>query len=94
MGQLLVRNLDDAVIDQLKSKALERGTSLEQVARDVLTQAANVSDRQAWIERLDAMRATTTLDPDCDSVAEIRADRDALSRRFDPDLPIPGGAGG
>ena len=34
MGQMLVRNLDDAVIERLKRKALERGTSLEQVARE------------------------------------------------------------
>ena len=39
MGQMLVRNLDDSVIEGLKRRASERGTSLEQFARDALTEA-------------------------------------------------------
>lgn len=57
MGQMLVRNLDDAVIERLKRKAMERGTSLEQMARDILAAAAAEDDRQAWADRLDALRA-------------------------------------
>ena len=40
MGQVLVRNLDDAVIDALKARASARGLSLEAELRDVLTRAA------------------------------------------------------
>lgn len=40
MGQVLVRNLDDAVIENLKFKAEMKGRSLEQELRDVLTAAA------------------------------------------------------
>lgn len=76
MGQMLVRNLDDAVIERLKQKALERGTSLEQVAREVLTEAAQVDDRAAWAARADALRTQTRLDPSFDTVAVIRAWRD------------------
>ena len=40
MGQVLVRNLDDRVIESLKTKAELKGRSLEQELRDVLTNAA------------------------------------------------------
>ena len=40
MGQVLVRNLDDQVIESLKTKAELKGRSLEQELRDVLTNAA------------------------------------------------------
>ena len=40
MGQVLVRNLDDHVIEQLKHKAEIKGHSLEQELRDVITAAA------------------------------------------------------
>lgn len=43
MGQILVRNLDDAVLVELKRKASERNVSLEQLARDVLAEAAKPS---------------------------------------------------
>jgi plasmid stability protein len=40
MGRMLVRNLDDAVIGKPKRNALERGASLEPVAREAMTAAA------------------------------------------------------
>lgn len=40
MGQVLVRNLDDRVIENLKLRAELKGSSLEQELRDVLTAAA------------------------------------------------------
>ncbi len=85
MGQILVRNLDDDVIETLKARALERGTSLEQVARDALAQVARQTDRAAWIAEMDALRAQTAPDRNWDSVREIRKARDALARRLDPD---------
>lgn len=81
MGQMLVRNLDDTVIERLKRKAAERGTSLEQVARDALTEAARTSDRAAWVARTDELRAQTKFDPHWDSAAEIRAERDRSAAR-------------
>ncbi|MBY0333602.1 MAG: hypothetical protein K2X49_23330 [Acetobacteraceae bacterium] len=85
MGQMLVRNLDESVIERLKQKALERGTSLEQVAREVLTEAAKVDDRAAWAAKMDALRAQTKFDPTWDSVAVIREwrDRDRLTRLYE-----------
>lgn len=88
MGQVLVRNLDDAVIERLKSKAAARGTSLEQLARETLSAAAQVDERQAWSDRIDALRAQTTYDPTWDYVAEIRAyrDYDRMDRLLDEQL--------
>ena len=88
MGQVLVRNLDDAVIERLKQKAQARGTSLEQVAREALAAAAQLDDRKAWADRADALRAQTTFDPTWDSVAVIRAyrDYDRMERLLDEQL--------
>ena len=83
MGQMLVRNLDDAVIERLKRKAAERGTSLEQFARDALTDAARVTDGDTALARMDAMRARTMLTPGWSSADEIRAERDRLAARHD-----------
>jgi antitoxin FitA len=83
MGQLLVRNLDDDVIERLKAKAVERGTSLEQLARDTLTEAARRQERLAWVAEMDALRAQTTYDPAWNSTEEIRKARDELDRRLD-----------
>ena len=41
MGQVLVRNLDDRVIESLKTKAELKGHSLEQELREVLINAAS-----------------------------------------------------
>ena len=40
MGQVLIRDLDDDVIDRLKTKAEQKGHSLEQELRELLTAAA------------------------------------------------------
>lgn len=41
MGQLLVRNLDDRVKNQLRIRAAQHQRSLEAEARTILTEAAN-----------------------------------------------------
>lgn len=40
MGQVLIRNLDDEVIEGLKLRAEIKGRSLEQELRDIITAAA------------------------------------------------------
>ena len=40
MGQVIVRNLDDQVIETHRQRAKARGVSLEQELRDVLRRAA------------------------------------------------------
>jgi plasmid stability protein len=58
MGQLLVRNLDDAVIRTLKARASARGLSLEAELRDLLTRAAG-HPRAELAEELAKVRAQT-----------------------------------
>ena len=74
MGQIIVRNLDDAVIEQLKQKARRENTSLEQTARDALTKAAGPS-RAELIEEARRIRERIGKVSE-DSTALIRRDRD------------------
>ena len=45
MAQLLVRNLEDAVVQALKQKAAEEGTSVEEAHRRILRAAALLSKK-------------------------------------------------
>ncbi len=78
MGQILVRNLDDAVIARLKARARSENTSLEQTARDALAAAVAEPDREDLAVFAAEMRARTKQRmPDIDLVAAIRHDRDS-----------------
>ena len=84
MGQILVRNLDDAVIARLKQEARRTGRSLEQTVRDLLSAAAGV-DRSELIAFAAEMRAMTAeRKPTLDVVAAIREDRDRDHRHECP----------
>ena len=56
MAQILIRNLDEAVLVKLRQRAAEAGTSLEEEARRALAAAAGLT-RDAALARLDAVRA-------------------------------------
>jgi len=43
MAQVLVRNLDDRVVDTLKKRAASRGTSLQAEVKQILEQAASAA---------------------------------------------------
>ncbi|MBK8907698.1 MAG: hypothetical protein IPM60_07275 [Rhodospirillales bacterium] len=75
MAQVIVRNLDEAVVAGLKEKARLHGRSLEQELRSVLAQAAGFSpaERLAIANRI---RAMTSRAATLDSTDVIRADRD------------------
>jgi plasmid stability protein len=74
MAQLLVRNLDDAVVERLKLRARSRGMSLEQEVRTILTTAAQAG-RAEIARHLEALRAEQR--PGSVSVVDlIREDRD------------------
>lgn len=76
MGQIIVRNLDDAVIARLKQEAQRTGRSLEQTVRDLLSAAAG-ADRSELIAFAAEMRAVTAKRSlTLDVVAAIREDRD------------------
>ncbi|MFN5118915.1 MAG: FitA-like ribbon-helix-helix domain-containing protein [Cyanobacteriota bacterium] len=57
MAQILIRQLEDRVVEILRAKAQRRGVSLEQSLRDLLTAAAAEHDDR--IERLAALRRQT-----------------------------------
>lgn len=76
MAQVIVRNLEDDVVERLKLKAELNGHSLEQELREILRKATPLSTEQklALIDRAHAMtahRVQTALAEDL-----IREDRD------------------
>jgi len=74
MGQVLIRNLDDHVIESLKLKAELKGHSLEQELRDILKKAVGptVEERLAMIDRVRAMQKKPTKLLGEDMVRRIR----------------------
>jgi plasmid stability protein len=75
MGQILVRNLEDAVIAALKRLAAASGTSTEEQARRALTSAVGL-DRAAAARRLAEIRNRIGKVPGPSSVELLRQDRD------------------
>jgi plasmid stability protein len=57
MGQVIVRNLDDDVIERHRARAKARGVSLEQELRDVLARAVRppADEYLAEMRRIRAM---------------------------------------
>ncbi|HET6468905.1 MAG TPA: hypothetical protein VFG43_11065 [Geminicoccaceae bacterium] len=76
MAQVIVRNLDDEVVERLKQRAARRGLSLEQQLRDILTEASQLNMTEIKAE-LAGIRAMTK--PGRFPLAEdlIREDRDS-----------------
>ncbi len=76
MAQLLVRNIDDAVVQSLKRKARLHGRSLEEELRLILSEAAKLSpeERVAVANHIRAM--TPSAARQTDSTDLIREDRD------------------
>jgi plasmid stability protein len=58
VGQVLIRNVDERVIERLKLKAELNGHSLEQELRDILKRAAGptIEERLAMIDRVRSMQ--------------------------------------
>jgi plasmid stability protein len=80
MGQILIRNLDDAVLDALRGRARERGSSLEEEARQALAAAVGLSRAEA-LRRVQALQAKIGRLPGETSLEILRRDR----ARDDPD---------
>ena len=75
MGQVLVRNLDDRVIDSFKTKAELKGHSLEQELRNLITSAAPLTpEEKVALSR--RWRASMPPLKDFDVRAAIRYGRD------------------
>jgi len=78
MAQVIVRNLDDRVVDSLKTKANLHGHSLEQELRRILTEAARLTpeERLAAIRRIKAMTPKGVVQTDsAEIIREARESR-------------------
>lgn len=78
MAQLLIRNLDDSVVEALKRRAAMNGRSLAEEVRRTLT-AATISDRESFLARIDALRAARGRISGPTSLEDLRALRDGTA---------------
>ncbi|QNT70450.1 FitA-like ribbon-helix-helix domain-containing protein [Defluviicoccus vanus] len=78
MAQVVIRNIDDAVVERLKARAAAKRQSLEQTLREILTEAA-IPSRAEVIEELARGRSLSPPLPAGAPLAEdlIRDDRDS-----------------
>ena len=56
MGQVVIRNIDDAVLRRHRTRARRKGIPLERQLREVLAESAARDDREEFIRKLDAFR--------------------------------------
>lgn len=75
VGQVLIRNVDDAVLAALRARAAARGVSLEAELRDVLTRAAG-HPRADLAAEFAAVRAMTPNKPRRLAEELVRESRD------------------
>lgn len=80
MGQILIRQLNDVTIARLKIAARERKTSVEALARDAITKAAEltVAEKLALVEQMHAWSEGAKVDGagQTSGIDLIREDRD------------------
>ncbi len=77
MASVTIRNLDDGVVERLKSKAKDNGRSLESELREILSTEARRASTKELIAEADRIAAMTPKDrPQTDSTILIREDRD------------------
>jgi len=74
MGQILIRNIDDAVLKALKERAASMGSSLEEEARRALTASVGLTREEA-LKRLEAIRTRIGAVAGPSIVEDLRASR-------------------
>jgi plasmid stability protein len=74
MAQVLIRNLPEDVVERLKARALNKGHSLEQELREIVTAAAPLTTEQK-LAIIDRFLARSPMSKQ-DSTDLIRQDRD------------------
>jgi plasmid stability protein len=75
MAQIVIRNIDAAVVDALRRRAAACGISMEEQARRALTSAVGL-DREEAVRRLDEIRLRIGRLPGPSIVEDLRRDRD------------------
>jgi antitoxin FitA len=76
MGQVLVRGLDDTVIERLRQRAESHHRSLEAELREILEQVSQQVDGAMSRELADRIRCKLEGRPHSDSAELIREDRE------------------
>ena len=74
MAQIVIRNIDNTVMDRLRARARRKGVALERELRDVLTAAAR-GDLTSFREEASALRRTLAGRRHSDSTKLLREDR-------------------
>jgi plasmid stability protein len=75
MASMVIRNIPDEVLEDLKKKARIAGKSTEQFARETLVEKAKPS-REELVRRMDEIRARSKPTSGQAIIDEIRHDRD------------------
>ena len=79
MSEILVRDLDEAVVGQLKSRAVKNGRSMQAELKLILQQAARPESTRlapaAYRALADEVRAALADRPQADSAALLAEDR-------------------
>ncbi len=70
----MIRNLDDAVLDALRGRARDHGSSVEEEARRALALSVGLTREQA-LKRIDEIRAKIGRVPGESSLEILRRDR-------------------
>jgi len=75
VAQIVIRNIDAAVVDSLRRRAAASGTSMEEQARRALTNAVGL-DRDGVVRRLTEIRRRIGRLPGPSILEDLRRDRD------------------
>jgi hypothetical protein len=79
MGRIVIEDIEDAVLERLKEKALRESMSLEQVVRNILNDAAS-TNREKLVNEARLIRERIGFVSE-DASDLIRRDRDSGWRR-------------
>jgi antitoxin FitA len=74
MGQMIIRNIDDAILDALRRRAANSGTSMEEEARRALAAAVGM-EREVAVMRLIEMRRRVGRLAGPSTLEDLRSDR-------------------
>jgi len=75
MGQMVIRNIPDDVMERFKAVAKKAGKSAEQLAREAIAEKAKL-DREQLMQQMDEIRARSKPVEGFDIVREIRKGRE------------------
>lgn len=83
MGKLLIRNLDDAIIERLRQRAVAKGNSMEEEARQTLARAIGF-DVEAWRADVEAFsRSLPEMPADYSSLDALHEGRAMHMKKYE-----------